>query len=402
MPYDPAFCPKLRYLEIFPLEYQGQKKIVLRDPRGYTPGTFMLPAELALALSLMDGTNSMREIQASLSRAWGRLVMHEELEQLVASLDSNLLLDSPRFQHAKKRLEEDFFKAPLREAAHAGQAYPADPNEAQTFIHQIFSHLDPLPILKTPRALLAPHIDLRSGARGFAAAYGSLALPQGARLILLGTGHFLESPFSILPKDFATPWGTLPADQEFIQQLQTLLGRDIYGDYWAHRLEHALEFQTFFLGFLRKDLRIVPILCSSPEEGTSQKDLEALGEVLGQLADENTIFIAGVDFCHLGLRYGDPWPAGPEEKKRALAYDSKLLEKIFALDLSGFYEEIMSQQNRYRICGFGPLYVLLKALEGRPLKGELLHQEVVDFGPGSVVSFVAARLLHKFRNLWHS
>ncbi len=393
MAYDPSFCPKLRYLEIFPIEYQGQKKIVLRDPRGYAPGVFMLPAELALALSLMDGTHNMRDIQVSLSRTWGRLVLHEELEQLISSLDTNLLLDSPHFHREKKRLEEEFLRASIRPAAHAGQAYPEAPEEAQNFVKELFSQLKTSPQTKTPRVLISPHIDLRMGARGFAAAYTSVRFPPGARLILLGTGHFLESPFSILPKDFDTPWGPAQADQKFIQQIQTLLDRDIYGDFWAHRLEHALEFQVLFLRYLGRDFRFVPILCGSPEAQDHKEDLDALAQVLGKLADEETFFIAGVDFCHLGLRYGDPWPAGTEEKKKALAYDARLLEKIFALDAQGLYEEIMAQKNRYRVCGFGPLYVLLKALQGRALSGELLHQEVVDFGPGSVVSFVAARLV---------
>jgi len=346
MPYDPSFCPKLRYLEIFPIDHQGQKKIVLRDPRGYAPGLFMLPAELALALSLMDGTHNMRELQVSLSRAWGRLVLQEELEQLVASLDTNLLLDSPHFQQEKKRLEEDFLHTSVRPATHAGQAYPKAPEEARIFAEEIFAALESIPKTKTPRALIAPHIDLRIGARGFAAAYASVRFPPEARLILLGTGHFLESPFSILPKDFDTPWGPTQADQEFIQQIKTHLGQDIYGDFWAHRLEHALEFQVFFLRYLGKDFRLVPILCGSPEDPKHKEALEDLGQALAKLADEKTFFIAGVDFCHLGLRYGDPWPAGTEEKKKALAYDARLLEKVFALDAQGLYEEIMAQKNR--------------------------------------------------------
>ncbi len=394
MAYEPYYRPKLRYVEAFPMEHQGKKGVLLRDPLGYSEHLLFLAAPLAPVLSMMDGRHTLRDIQTAMSRMWGRIVVLEEISQLVASLEESLLLDSPRFWEAKKQLEDDFFRMPIRPAAHAGQAYPAQAKEAQKFREEILRSYTGSYEKRVVQALIAPHIDLRAGARCFAAAYNATIFPPGARVVILGTGHFLESAFSVLPKPFETPWRNIPVDLAFIEDLRKEMGTDIYRHFWAHRLEHSIEFQVFFLE-LFADIKIVPILCGSPETPDNKRELEKLAKSLGKLRDAQTFFIAGVDFCHLGLRYGDSLPAQKADKEKALNYDRMLLQKVLDLDAQGFYQTIMESNNNYRICGFGPLFVLLKALEGRPLKGEILYQGVVDFDAGSIVSVAAARLFER-------
>ncbi len=393
--YDPSYCPKLRAIEVVPFTYQGQQRLLLRDPFGYTEGAFMLPASLAPILSLMDGSNTLRDIQAAASRLYGRLVMLEEVNQLVASLDESLFLDNERFQALRQRLEEEFRSSPVRLPSHADKAYPGDPEKLREFLDQILAQSEHQRAENPTRAVIAPHIDLTCGARGFAAAYRRAYFPEGARIIVLGTGHFLESVLSVLPKDFATPLGLAYTDREFIAALEERVGPEVRGHEWGHRVEHSIEFQVIFLRYLLGDrFRLVPVLCGGLETITEKDQtlLENFITALRELVDEETYFVAGVDFCHLGVRYGDLVPAGEREKEQALRYDRKLLERILAIDPQGFYELIMRVENRYRVCGFTPLYVLLRLLEGRPLRGEILHQEAVDFGPGSIVSFAAAVL----------
>ncbi len=393
--YDPSYCPKLRAIEVIPFTYQGQQRLLLRDPFGYTEGAFMLPASLAPILSLMDGSNTLRDIQAAATRLFGRLVMLEEVNQLVASLDESLFLDNERFQALRQRLEEEFRSSPVRPPSHADKAYPGDSERLKEFLDQILAQSERQQAENPTRAVIAPHIDLTCGARGFAEAYRRAHFPEGARIIVLGTGHFLESVLSVLPKDFATPLGPASIDREFIATLEERVGPEVRGHEWGHRVEHSIEFQVIFLRYLLGDrFRLVPVLCGGLETITEKDQtlLEDFITVLRELVDEETYFVAGVDFCHLGVRYGDLVPAGEGEKKQALQYDRKLLERILAIDPQGFYELIMRVENRYRVCGFTPLYVLLRVLEGRPLKGEILYQEAVDFGPGSIVSFAAAAL----------
>ncbi len=394
--YDSSFCPKLRLIEIIPFEYQGRKSILLRDPLGYTDGIFMLPASLAPILSMMDGSHTLRDIQVVASLSFGRLVMFEEIVGLVASLDENFMLETQRFEELRKRLEKEFLASPIRPPSHSDKAYPADPKKLRVFLQKILDQARNSSLSQSiPRVIIAPHIDLTSGSKVFAAAYQRASFPKGSRIIVLGTGHFLESILSVLAKDFETPLGLARVDREFIEALEKIAGPEIRGHEWGHRIEHSIEFQLVFLQYLLgNNFSLVPILCSGLEAISSEDQvlLERFIRAMRELVDEDTYFVAGVDFCHLGIRYGDLVPASEKEKEIAISYDRRLLDCIMALDIKGFYDLIMKIENRYRVCGFGPLYVLLRILEGRKLIGEILYQEAVDFGAGSMVSLAAAAL----------
>ncbi len=397
--YDSSFCPKLRAIEVIPFEHQGKRSILLRDPLGYTEGIFMLPAFLAPILSMMNGSNTLRDIQVAASRLLGRLVMFEEVVSLVASLDENFMLETQRFKELRQKLEKEFLKSPVRPPSHADKAYPADPEKLKAFLQNILDQNKSEYIDQTiPRVIIAPHIDLTSGGKAFSAAYQAAKFPKNARIIVLGTGHFLESTLSVLSKDFETPLGIAKADHEFIKALEKIAGIEIRGHEWGHRIEHSIEFQLVFLQYLlENNFYLVPVLCGGLEiiSDNDKAILERFINAMRELLDENTYFVAGVDFCHLGIRYGDLAPAGEREKEIAISYDRKLLDRIMSLDPQGFYDLIMNIENRYRVCGFGPLYVLLRILKGQKLSGKILYQEAVDFGPGSIVSVAAAVLYNQ-------
>ncbi|NPA49514.1 MAG: AmmeMemoRadiSam system protein B [Thermodesulfobacteria bacterium] len=390
MNYRPEDRPRLRPIDVFPFEWEGQEVFLLRDPLGYSEGTVLVPRVLGPLLAAMDGEHTLRDLQSLATRLLGRLVMLEEVEGLIKTLDQHYLLEGPRFEELKARVQADFLASPVRPPSHAGKSYPKEPEKLRSFLEEVLAYW-PKREAHHPRALIAPHIDLTSGARAFAAAYRGLSWPREARVVILGTGHFLESPFSVLAKDFETPLGRVSCDREWISKLEERAG-ELAGDVWAHKNEHSIEFQIIFLQhLLGNDFRLVPILVASPQP--NQKDLlDTLARAISSLADEKTYFVAGVDFCHLGLRYGDPKPAGEKEKKEALLFDHQLLQHILALDAEKFFQVLSREEEKYKVCGFGPLYLLLRILSGRNLAGKILHQEVVDFGPGSIVSFAAAAL----------
>jgi hypothetical protein len=58
--------PRLRSLEAFPVEHEGQRMIGLRDPAGFTEEVVLLPVPLLDLVSLLDGQHSVPEIQALL------------------------------------------------------------------------------------------------------------------------------------------------------------------------------------------------------------------------------------------------------------------------------------------------------------------------------------------------
>ncbi|QJA05495.1 AmmeMemoRadiSam system protein B [Thermosulfurimonas marina] len=394
---SPDFTPVLRPLDIFPFEWRGRPSLLLRDPLGYTENFLVLPQEVAPLLASMDGRHSLRDLQVVATRTLGRLVMLEEVASLVQKLEAHGFLDGETFKRRKAEVEAAWRKAPSRAPACAGRSYPAEPEALQKFLSGILEAASPS--RRSPRVLLAPHLDLSSAARTYAEAYRSLRLPQGARVILLGTGHQLERPFSLLTKDFETPLGRVPVDRALVQALARRVP-ELFPDEFAHRNEHSLEFQVLFLRYLFGEVPVVPFLfgpvepylASGLDPFEAEPRYQALLEGLRALWDENTYLVLGIDFAHLGLRYGDPQPAGPAEGLQAVARDRALLEALFSGDYGRFLAEARASLP-FKICGLSCLTFLARFLEGAPRQGEIYHQEAVPFGPGSLVSVAAAGII---------
>ncbi|AEH44681.1 protein of unknown function DUF52 [Thermodesulfatator indicus DSM 15286] len=386
MKYSPDFRPKLRAIDIIPFNWQGKEAFLLRDPLAYSENPLVVPKEMAPLLIALDGQHSLRDIQVMLTRSLGRLVMLEEIEDFLATLEKNLFLETEFFTKKRQELEKDFSQSKVRPSSHAGHAYPLKPDELKTFLNQILN-LWPKRPNYNPRIIIAPHIDFRAGAQTFAAAYQGLSWPKGARVIVLGTGHFLETPVSLAYKDFETPLGLVKYDREFVAELSKKIDEDLRGHEWAHKSEHSIDFQVVFLKHLLGEFSLVPILVASPQG--HRNFFKKLAESLRDLLDEKTYLVVGVDFCHLGLRYGDPTPAGENEKQKAREFDFNLLQKVLTFDADRIYE-MLAKDDYYKVCGFGPLYLLSLIFSGEKLSGKILHQEAVDFGEGSIVSLAAA------------
>jgi len=86
--------PRLRPLEAFPVEHEGQRLVALRDPAGYTTSILLLPLPLLEVLALLDGQRSILDIQAELARRHGEIV-------IVTGINLPLLLD---YLHNRDRL----------------------------------------------------------------------------------------------------------------------------------------------------------------------------------------------------------------------------------------------------------------------------------------------------------
>lgn len=130
--------PRLRRVESFPVnQSQGEVVFALRDPEGFA-GSVALPYTAAVLASLMDGTRTIPEIQQAFQAKFKQVVELADIEQLVRDLDNRLLLDTPRFRVRWKQEIEVYLNCQTRPAAHAGKAYPADP-QALAELTAIFS-----------------------------------------------------------------------------------------------------------------------------------------------------------------------------------------------------------------------------------------------------------------------
>ncbi len=82
-----------------------------------------------------------------------------------------------------------------------------------------------------------------------------------------------------------------------------------------------------------------------------------------------TLYVAGVDFSHVGPRFGD----APLDEAAAAALrttDEKAINAAATGNADAWFEAIAEGDDGTRICGFAPTYCMLRCAtpgEGRPL-----------------------------------
>jgi len=398
-------APRLRAVEAFPVEQEGQRYVALRDPAGYVAEVIMLPVALVEVLALFDGEHPISAIQAELLQRHGEQVARASLEQLIGELDAHGFLESPAFARRRAAIDDAFLGAPRRPASHAGGAYPDDPAELRSRMDGFFTSPQGPGAVGDFQGggvsgLIAPHIDFHRGGPAYAWAYRDLAERCDADLfVIFGTCHAgMADPFALTRKDYDTPLGPARVDREVVEALAARAGQDCFGSELAHRNEHSIEFQAVFLSYLyagRRDIRIVPVLTSFAHEalarGQRPDDDPRVGRFLDALADlagsgRRVAFIAGADLAHVGPRFGDPQPVSPAELGTIDREDREMLRAVQAGDPEGFFESVRADGDRRRICGLSPIYTLLRVRAGA--KG-LLRQYGQWPDPQGVVSFAS-------------
>ena len=394
--------PKIRDdLDFFPVQTAGATVIMIRDRLGLLGEGKGVSAELYKVMTMLDGTRSVRDFQLDLIRQQGgRLISIEEVEALLARLDSSYLLDSQRYREVRKEITASFSAQKIRYCSHAGLSYPQQEEELRKRLETIVA-TQQVPSFPDGniRALVAPHIDLEAGKRVYSNAYQAIKGVSPERVIVLGVGHSMaDEMFSLTEKTFETPLGRVETDQKTVRELMKAGDTIVSRDDFAHRDEHSIEFQLIFLQHVLREssFTIVPILCGSlmrcVPEYTREKYQSIGGDFLGILADaaagEGTILIAGVDLSHVGPKFGHDMPAsfiiGDSER-----HDRELLRFLCAGSADGLWSESARLKDRYNVCGFSALACLLEILP--PSQGHLLGYETFrEDSTRSAVSFAAA------------
>ncbi len=380
------YLPRLRRVDAFPVQHEGRRCIALRDPSGYTDAVLLLPRVLLEIVSLFDGEHSVLDIQAAIMRQHGELLPHERIDEVVEALDEQGFLESTRFTARRAAVDREFLDRPTRPASHAGGAYAADPAELRAAFDGFFAPpAGPGPIDggaapgEAVRAVIAPHIDFHRGGPAYAWAYREVGERCDADLfVIFGTCHAgMEHPFALTRKDYESPLGAAPVAREFVEALGARARQDCFGSELAHRAEHSIEFQAVFLRYLwagRRDVEIVPVLTSFAHEAMARgrrpdddprvpRFLEALAACVAK-SGRRVAFIAGADLAHVGPRFGDPAPVSPADLERIGGEDRAMLGTVEAGDPEAFFESVARDDDRRRICGLSPIYVLLRALGG--------------------------------------
>jgi AmmeMemoRadiSam system protein B len=400
----PEALPRLRpVLDAMPSPWPEHPGLFLRDPYRYSDAMLVVPPLLAECLGCFDGQQTELDLRALLVRLSNSLEVGEIVRQLVDTLSAAGFLEDAAFAAMRDQRRREFAENPLREPAHAGSAYPAEPGPLR---ETLANYMQPDPGaapavgVENLFAIAAPHVSPEGGWRSYRAAYNMLRPEHRDRtFVILATSHYGEpETFGLTRKTFVTPLGQSATDVSLVDRLASRGGDAVVMEDYCHSFEHTVEFQVVFLQHvLGPDVRILPILCGgfahSILGGGQPEDADRVNRFLDALAElqasegDRLFWILGVDMAHMGARYGDEFQAAANEgvMTEVAARDQARMDCIAAADARGFWDLVRPDGDPLKWCGSAPFYTFLKAAPQS--RGELLQYEQWNIDAQSVVSF---------------
>ncbi|MGH7917219.1 MAG: AmmeMemoRadiSam system protein B, partial [Candidatus Binataceae bacterium] len=202
LPRQSDKLPKIRAVEAFPVEQDGNTFIRLRDPSRVAPDPILIGMGAYFLVTLLDGENSADDLRMAFGRRFGDQLPSEHLDALIEALDRGYFLESPRYVERMGKIRAEFAGSRYRQAALAGLCYETDRPRLHAEIESFFrapggpgeipeARHDGAPL----SGLIAPHIDPRRGGPAYAHAYGELRRRQRPELVvMLGTSHYGAGP----------------------------------------------------------------------------------------------------------------------------------------------------------------------------------------------------------------
>jgi AmmeMemoRadiSam system protein B len=370
----------------------GRQMITFHDPYQLSDSNIALDASSLPILQLLDGSHDVRDIQIILmKRQGGRIVYTSEIESFINKLDRAFLLHSESFKNRLNELRRDFSSRDNRLPMHAGKSYPSDARLLSRSIREIESslhHAGSEDIPDSIAGVIAPHIDIKAAQHVYVNTYRHLKDKRYDLVIIFGINHHVQDGlYCVTEKNYVTPFGEIETDRTFISELKRRVPEGtLTPDDFGHKIEHSIEFQTIFLHhFLRGPFSIVPVLCGSIHDLISQnKDIfsdqrycgmvNTINDLIGE-RKARTLLVAGVDFSHVGLKFGDQLPA-EVILPQAHANDRIILSLLSQGKTAEIYKNALETQDRYRVCGLHAILVIGSLLKGS--HAITLHSEIYD------------------------
>ena len=388
-------------LDFMPSPSPENPGLFIRDPYRYSDAMLIIPPVLVGCLECFDGRHTDLDLREALVRLTCDLNVGQIEEHLIQTLSTAGFLEDENFKHIQQERQREFAESPVREPAHAGSAYPAEPAALQeTMVRYLGGAASPAPAADGLFAIAAPHVSPEGGWQSYRAAYSLLGPEHRERtFVILATSHYGEpETFGLTRKPFVTPLGQAETDQRLVNWLAEHGGDAVRMEDYCHSFEHTAELQVIFLQHqLGPGVRILPILCGSfahsllnsgsPEHDDRVKRFfDALGE-LGEREGDRLFWVLGVDMAHIGARYHDKFPAVADQgaMHEVAARDRARIERINSSDARGFWDLVRENRDDLKWCGSAPFYTFLKTAPRA--RGELLRYEQWNIDERSVVSF---------------
>ncbi|MDM7998186.1 MAG: AmmeMemoRadiSam system protein B [Acidobacteriota bacterium] len=243
----------------------------------------------------------------------------------------------------------------VREAAVAGQFYPAEPEALRAAIE---AYVQKPSSLLDAKGVVVPHAGYIYSGKVAGEVFSSVRLPD--RMILLGPNHTGRgAALALAPAaEWDMPFGPACIDEALNREL--LAGcPELKEDAAAHRFEHSLEVQIPFLQALQPDFRFCAICIRTIDLDV----LESLGHAMARVIrarKKPVLLIASSDMSHY------------ESSDSAARQDQFAIDQMLAVDPPGLHSVVL--EKRISMCGFAPAVAVLTACRDLgALQGKLIR-----------------------------
>jgi hypothetical protein len=184
-----------------------------------------------------------------------------------------------------------------RQPAVAGSFYPANQEELNATLKQLFTNAVPSKDIQNVIAVISPHAGYVFSGEVAASSFNQIdPTKEYENIFVLGSSHYIafEGASIYSQGNFITPLGTVKVNTELADQL--VKNNSIFSNRAdAHAREHSLEVQLPFLQYrLKKDFKIVPIILGTQSPQTCKRIAEALRPYL----NTKNLFVISTDFSH--------------------------------------------------------------------------------------------------------
>jgi len=400
---DQASKPQLRLVDFQPVIHQGERMWLLRDPWELSDRQLIFPQSLAGMLHLCDGTRTVRQIHADFSAQIDAQVPFAIIAEAITELDNAYLFRNDRYETKRTQVLSAYRAQTYRPPALADLSYPGSVRELDVLFQQYGREIEDGDGREwNGRGVVSPHIDYQRGGSVYARVWRRAA-PAALRadlVLIFGTDHN-GSPGSItltrLP--YATPYGILPNDPHLISRLADSIGPAAFAEELNHRKEHSVELSAVWLHHVFHQAEVepcpmIPILVGSfyhylsngahpANDPTFNRFIETLREATSGL---RVLAVASVDLAHVGPAFGDAFIMDEARRNRLRGEDGKLVEAVLSGNPADYYQQIRSVRDRNRICGFAPLYLMLRYLNTNAGHNIAYDQCPADSADHSLVS----------------
>ncbi len=356
---------------------------LLRDPLQLSPRQLIFPQVLAQLLLFCDGGHTPDQIVEAVALQSGISLPIDVVVEALQQLDDAFLLDNTRSETARAEAIAAYRAQPFRPPALAGLSYPDDPDElSELFARYATATPTSLPSSGTAlRAIVSPHIDYQRGGPVYAHVWSQAApvLDTYDLVVILGTDHNGSSgSLTLTHLPYATPYGVLPGAPELVSQVAARIGPEsAFAEELNHRQEHSIELSAVWLHYHYHQAGVppapmLPILVGGfhhflanghtpAEDRTVEQFLDALRQAT---AGQRVLVVASVDLAHVGPQFGDSFPMDSGRRTALRQEDQAIISRVLDGDANGYYHEIARVNDVNRVCGFAPLYYMLRYLDG--------------------------------------